>query len=292
MDTLNLIGAGRLGRTLAALWRRAKVYAIGDVLAATPAGARAAVEFIESGRPGVSLEGAQPADAWMIATPDREIGAAAERLAASGLLRPGDLVFHCSGSQPSGLLGATQAAGAAVASVHPLKTFADPGAAAASFAGTWCVGEGDPAALGRLQAAFTRIGGRPVRIDPANKLLYHAAGVLVCNGLTALMEAGLRTCEGAALPRETALALMAPLARETLENALRLGPGAALTGPVARADTALVERQIAALGDLDPRLAALYRALAAVAADLAARQTGADAAALRRLAAGLSREQG
>ena len=45
-----------------------------------------------------------------------------------------------------------------VASVHPLKSFADPATAVANFAGTWCVMEGMPAALAVLQPAFEQIG--------------------------------------------------------------------------------------------------------------------------------------
>jgi len=130
-----------------------------------------------------------------------------------------------------------------------------------------------------LQPLFERLGARVARMDAAGKTLYHAAAVLMCNDLVALMEAGLRSAEAAGLAREAALAMFGPLVRETLDNVFRIGSLRALTGPVARGDAAVVARQHQALQALDPRLAEAYRALAAVALDLA-RQQGTDAAAL------------
>jgi predicted short-subunit dehydrogenase-like oxidoreductase (DUF2520 family) len=66
--------------------------------------------------------------------------------------------------------------------------------------------------------------------------------------------------------------MMAPLVRETLDNVFALGTVRALTGPVARGDAAVVTRQLEALGRLDPRIAAAYRALNAIALDLARAQ--------------------
>ena len=50
---------------------------------------------------------------------------------------------------------------------------------------------------------------------------------------------------------------------------LALGPAAALTGPAARGDTALVERQGQAITALDTEAGAAYAALSAMAARLA-----------------------
>jgi predicted short-subunit dehydrogenase-like oxidoreductase (DUF2520 family) len=116
-------------------------------------------------------------------------------------------------------------------------------------------------------------------MDAAGKTLYHAAAVLMCNDLVALLEAGLRSAEAAGLARGAALEMFAPLVRETLDNVFRLGPARALTGPVLRGDAAVVQAQHGALEALDPRLAGVYRALAVVALELA-RAQGANPAAL------------
>ncbi len=278
--TLNLIGPGRAGRTLAALLARGGACVLQDVLGTSFANTEAATAFIGGGRAVRGLPEMRPAALWLLTPPDVAIAPVASALAASGAIRSGDVVFHCSGSQPSSLLAPLADAGARIAGVHPLKSFADPAAALQSFAGTWCTVEGDAAALEILRPLFEGLGARVVPLDAAGKTLYHAASVLVCNDLVALMEAGLRLYEKAGIGRATAQGMMEPLVRETLDNVFALGTVRALTGPVARGDADVVARQLKALADADPEVEAVYRALAAVALDLARRQGGAPPAAL------------
>ena len=283
MTTINIVGAGRVGRTLAALWQQHGVFTIGAVGNRTVDSAREAVAFIGAGTVAGALAGMPAADAWLLATPDRDIAPVAASLGASGLLRANDVVFHCSGALASDVLRATLSTAVAVASVHPLKTFADPRAAMRSFAGTFCAAEGDSAALHLLLPAFERIGARVSTIDTSAKTLYHAASVMVCNALTALMEAGLQCYGKAGFSRDTAGAMMEPLVRETVDNVFSLGTVRALTGPIARGDHEVVARQLAALQLSEPDLAAVYRALGRVAVALSAVQGGTDETALAQL---------
>ncbi len=285
--TLNIIGPGRVGRTLGALLARKGPCTIQDVLSAEFATAESAVAFIGAGRAVRRLNDMRPAALWLLTPPDGTIAGMAVALAAADLMRAGDTVFHCSGAQAASILSPLAGAGAQLASVHPLKSIAEPAAAVESFAGTWCTVEGDAAALAVLCPLFEQLGARVARINPAGKTLYHAASVLVCNDLTALMESGLRAYEAAGLDRSTAQSMMEPLVRETLDNVFALGTVRALTGPVARGDAAVVERQLDALAALDPRIAAAYRALNAIALDLARAQGGAPGAALDAVAAAL-----
>lgn len=277
---LNVIGGGRAGRTLARVFALKGAFAIGDVLDPMPAAGAAAVAFIGSGRAVGALADMHPADVWMLTPPDDQIVASGQALAASGLLKAGNTVFHCSGALPSRDLAAAVGGTAAVASVHPLKSFADPALAARSFDGTYCAAEGDAAALAVLKPAFAAIGARVSEIDPAFKTIYHAASVIVCNYLTALLETGIRSYEKSGFKRDDALRVMEPLVRETLDNIFRLGTVDALTGPIARGDHAVVARQVEALAAWDPRVAAIYGQLGAVAVDLARAQGNADPKAL------------
>ncbi len=290
--TLNIIGCGRAGRTLATLWARSRAFEIGDVLDRTLEKSADAVAFIGSGRAAGGVAGMRGADAWMLTPPDDQIVACCAALAQSGLLMPGNIVFHCSGALPASDLAPAAARGAAVASVHPLKSFADPAIAARTFSGTYCAADGDPAALAVLRTAFERIGGIVSDIDPGFKTVYHAASVIVCNYLTALLETGVRCYEKAGFTRDDALRMMEPLVRETLDNVFKLGTVKALTGPIARGDHAVVARQVEALAAWEPRIAALYKGLGAVAVELARAQGKADAgalAAIERVFSGNSR---
>ena len=289
---LNIIGCGRLGRTLARLWRDAGVFESGDINDHTPDKSRAAVAFIGGGRACAHTADMRAADLWLLAPPDDRIALCCEELVASAPLATGNIVFHCSGALSSAVLSAAVARGAAVASVHPLKTFADVSAAILTFNGSRCAAEGDAAALSVLQPAFERIGAQVFAINAPAKTLYHAASVIMCNYLTALLETGARSFEAAGLPRDEAMRMVEPLVRETLDNVFALGPARALTGPIVRGDVEVVRRQVEALTVLDPHVAEVYRSLGVIATQLAAAQSGAKPAALAAIEALLQSPRG
>jgi predicted short-subunit dehydrogenase-like oxidoreductase (DUF2520 family) len=289
MHTLNVVGAGRVGRTLASLWTEKHTFLVQDVLDGTREGAEAAVAFMGEGVAVSTIAGMRSADVWMISTPDREIVPAVQQVRGAGMLRPGDVVFQCSGSLPSSELKAVAPQDVYVGSVHPLKSFAETAEAVRTFAGTPCAAEGDRAALQVLVPAFERIGGRVSEIDPRFKTIYHAASVIVCNYLAALLETGLRCYEKAALDRATAMRMMEPIVRETLENVLKLGTARALTGPIVRGDVTVVANHLRALDAWEPRVGAIYRELGAIALDLARERGEADTDTLARMEALLNR---
>ena len=269
--TLNIVGAGHVGRVLGRLFAARGIFSVQDVLTRGSDSARAAVAFIGAGQAANGAAGLRAAQVWMLAVPDDRIGAAAAMLAAALPLQ-GAVVFHCSGAKASDELAALRQAGAFVASVHPVRSFADPGAVAESFAGTWCGVEGDPEALALLEPAFKAIGARFVPIDPAAKTVYHAAAVFASNYLVTVLDAALRAYAAAGVPPEVARELARPLASEALANVFRIGPEAALSGPVARGDFATVARQQDAVTGWDPDTGRLYAALVAATSDLARRK--------------------
>jgi len=257
---LNIVGAGHVGRTLGRLFAAHGAFAVQDVLTRSSASASEAVGFIGAGHAVADLAGLRPAAVWMLAVGDDAIAPACAALAAAGLLRDA-VVFHCSGAKASTELQAAQDAGARVASVHPVRSFADPESVAAAFDGTWCGVEGDADALALLAPAFEAIGARLVPIDAAAKTVYHAASVFASNYLVTVLDAALRAYVAAGVPEEVARELARPLASETLANVFRLGPAVALSGPVARGDLATVARQQAAVAHWDAPTGRLYAAL-------------------------------
>ena len=273
--TLNIVGAGHVGRVLGRLFAASGVFAVQDVLTRSEASAVEAVDFIGAGRALAHARQLRPAQVWMLAVGDDAIAPVCEALAAAGRLADA-VVFHCSGAKASNELQAASRAGAQVASVHPVRSFADPQAVADGFAGTWCGVEGDAAALAQLRPAFEAIGARLVAIDDAAKTVYHAASVFASNYLVTVLDAALRAYAAAGVPEEVARELARPLATETLANVFRLGPAAALSGPVARGDMATVARQHAALADWNGPTADLYQALVEATTLLAARKRRGD----------------
>lgn len=260
MHGLTVIGGGHVGRVLGRLFSVAGVFAVQDVLARSDQSATRAAAFIGSGAAAASYAALRPAEVFMLTVTDDQIAPACEALAASVPLK-GAVVFHCSGALASDRLQAARAAGAYVASVHPIRSFADVDAVAAGFAGTFCGVEGDQQALDVLLPALAAIGARAVQIDPAAKTVYHAAAVFASNYLVTVIDAALRAYQAAGIPEAVARELARPLALESMENAFRLGAAPALTGPVARGDMATVLRQQDAVMAWDAATGQLYRAL-------------------------------
>lgn len=270
--TLNIVGCGRLGRTLGRLWHINDTFVLQDVVNRSQASASEATQFIGAGRPLDSCADLRPAQITMIATPDGEIDAAGRALVRSGTLAPGHIVFHCSGALPAGILAEVAALGVATASLHPIRSFADPHHATAHFGGTWCGLEGDERATPVLAVACDAIGAHPVAIDPHHKSIYHAAAVFASNYLVTVLDVSLQAYEKAGVPRDTALKLIEPLVRGTVDNAFSIGTTKALSGPIARGDTATAVRQYRALSAWDRRIGRLYKALAKPTLQIARRR--------------------
>jgi len=274
---LNFIGCGQLGKALGSLWHNNSAVIIGDVLTRSMSSAKIAVATIGAGKPVDSITTMQRADIYLVACADDDIEPCSQQLADSGLLLKNDVVFHCSGSQSSALLQACQDSGAFIASIHPIKSFANPVLAIQSFAGTYCGVEGDESALTILSPIFTAIGANLVAINAKHKTLYHAASVIASNYLVTLQEISLQTFEKAGVSRQEAMAILQPIVNGTVDNVFRLGTTAALTGPIARGDAKVVGAQLSAMEAWDEELAALYRQLGLLSLPLANGQGNASA---------------
>ncbi|MGV3654204.1 MAG: Rossmann-like and DUF2520 domain-containing protein [Noviherbaspirillum sp.] len=272
--TLTILGGGKVGKSLGRLWHMHGIFTIQDVLSRSMDHARQAVTFIGAGRAVTAISELRPADIVLVSTPDDRILACARELAESGLLSGRSIVFHCSGSLPSGALEAATLAGAAVASIHPVRSFADPEQVVRSFAQTWCGAEGDRRALDMLEPAFTALGGRIVPVDASNKLLYHSAAVFASNYLVTLLDVALQAYGKAGIPPDAARGMLEPLVRKTVDNVFLHGPEQALSGPIARGDRVTVARQYRAVNAWDPRFGALYRHLGRATFNLARRKRG------------------
>jgi predicted short-subunit dehydrogenase-like oxidoreductase (DUF2520 family) len=257
--SLNIVGAGRVGKTLGRLWHGKNIFVLRSVITHTPENADA-VKFIGAGTSALS-----PAAVTLITVPDDSI----EAVCRSLIFEKGAVVFHCSGALPSSVLASAKKQGAYIASLHPVKSFADPARAVETFAGTWCAAEGDKEALAILVPAFEAIGARIFAVDPAQKTAYHTASVFASNYMPPLMEAALDCLARAGVARPDALRILEPIVRETVDNVFALGPAGALTGPAARGDAGTVARQKEALAAWNGDYAALYELLARLASGLA-----------------------
>lgn len=283
MKTLTIIGCGLVGKTLGKLFVSRELVRILQVLNRSQDSTQRAIEFLQQGSAAACFSDLEPADLILVSTSDGAIAQCASLLRESRAIHHGTIVFHCSGSQPSSLLAVLRQNGARIASVHPVKSFADPSSSVASFPGTYCGLEGDDEAVQFLTRIFEDCGGRTFPINPDFKLLYHAGTVIVCNYLTALLEAGLQCYEKAGIARPTAMALMQPIVEGTIANSFKLGPVKALTGPIARGEEELVRKQDKAIADWSSLISRVYRTMGTVAVNLSLIQGNASALSLQHI---------
>ncbi|MBX9800875.1 MAG: DUF2520 domain-containing protein [Burkholderiaceae bacterium] len=271
-QTLSIIGCGKVGQTLARLWVQHQTVQLLDILNTSIASGARAAAFAGAGRVANSYADLQAADICLIAAPDDQIAACCDALASSGRLSATSIVFHCSGALSSSILSSASACGAAVASIHPIRSFAVPEKVAADFVGTYCGMEGDQTAVDILAPIFAAIGAQTVPIQREKKVLYHAGAVFASNYLVTLLDTAVQTYAQAGIPQDVALKMIASLVRETSENVLQIGPEQALTGPIARGDIATVVKQYRAVNGWDKRYGKLYKHMGKLTAELARRK--------------------
>ena len=241
---LAVVGAGRVGTSLAVQWRRAghRIVAVAGGTA-TP---KRAARFL----PGVpvldAVGAAKAAEVVVIATPDAAIGPVCGELAAAGALDGPDAVVHASGATALDALAPAAAAGASTLSVHPLQTCPTVEAGVERIPGsTFAVTATDDEAYALGERLARDAGGRPVRIDDERKPLYHAAAVFASNYLVTVTALAEEIALAAGIERP--IEALAPLQEATLANIGRVGTAEALTGPAIRGDAITLQRNLEAL---------------------------------------------
>jgi predicted short-subunit dehydrogenase-like oxidoreductase (DUF2520 family) len=277
-NAIGIVGAGRVAQALGRL-----LYEAGEPVSAiasrTSDHAKAAAAFIGPAVESCSCPDlARRVSRVLVCVPDASIEAVARALDGFE-----GIALHTAGARGPEALAALEARGVACGVLHPLQTIAGPDEGVSALAGIAFAVWGDEAALRWAERIAAIAGGRILRIDPASRPLYHAAAVMASNYVVSMLSAAQTLMEAAGVGADEARAALAPLARTSLENALRLGPAAALTGPIERGDLATVAAHLKALAAAPERIQNLYRAagLEALAiAGLDAARTAAMAKAL------------
>ena len=281
-ERIGFIGAGRVGCALGVAFARAGWPVV--AVASRDASRRDRFVSLVPGAHAVAGAAAiaDEVDLVFLTVPDDALADVAARLR----LYAGQAAVHTSGALGSDVLEPARAAGTATGSFHPLVAFAEQEAALAALPGATVAVEGSEDLVALLADLATDIGAQPVRLPPSGKQAYHAAAVLAAGGFVGLLDGVAEVARGAGLDEAGALAIYAPLIRQSLANAERLGVEAALTGPFVRGDEGTIRAHLGALSRLAPGALDLYRAVARRELDMAIRRGELDearATSLRRL---------
>lgn len=221
-------------------------------------------------------------DAIILAVRDQAIAEAAEQVMQESGAGQEVVLLHCAGSIPpaevlAGQVGRVRGVGL----LHPLRALssADP---TPSLRGAVMAICGEEAARTMAEDLALRAGGRPLHLEPEQLAAYHAAAVMAAGHVAALLDQAAQVLMGVGLPRRQAEEAMGQLCASAARNVEVVGLPAALTGPFARGDTGTVSRHLQAL---PAEAAALYRAIAPYALDVARRKGTAPAESLERIEA-------
>lgn len=213
-------------------------------------------------------------DLLLIAVADPALGAVAGQLSR----RPqASVVLHVSGHHDAGILEALDRGPTETGSIHPLRAFPAPSRNLDDARGLVFAVDGRPAALSVARSLATALGGRPLEISGPSRLAYHLAASLAAGGVLTVLSAAEELAAAAGLPADILPAYL-DLARGAMDRAgdrmgggetgqARAGPSdafaGAITGPMARDDRPVIERQRQALDGLAPQLLPLFDTLAA-----------------------------
>jgi len=260
-----VIGCGRLGKTLAFLWKMADLISVQNIYNTSVESAKSAVAFIGEGEVCQTIAELQPSNIYLIAAPDDKIEALCQQLAKQAKFNAGNLVFHCSGLHTSDCLDAAKSLGCYTASLHPIFSFSDPINDVHHFAGTYCSFEGSLQAFDQISTLVQGIGGQLFQIAKAQKGLYHVASVFASTYLVTLSIIAEACYRKAGLSDELSKPLTHRLMQQSLHS-IKRSPSMkdALTGPIQRGDSNAIQQHINTLQPFTD-LQGIYKSLGKVA---------------------------
>jgi predicted short-subunit dehydrogenase-like oxidoreductase (DUF2520 family) len=258
---MSVIGAGRVGSTLAMLSYRAG-YRIVSVISQKKNSARNLARFVKCRKYSNSLSDIHPATRIiLIAVPEEDIFRIAKEISKLAHLDFSKLiVFHTSGSLTSDALLPLHLKGALTFSLHPNQSFSKISPLAHQLAQMHNVMygyEGNKETIPFARQLVKAFYGNLVIILKEEKILYHIACVFASNYSIALLGAidDLVKYIGGGIKLEHFM----PIVRTSIENAFHQTPKMALTGPIARGSSKVIAHHLLELRKTDKPMALLYQ---------------------------------
>jgi predicted short-subunit dehydrogenase-like oxidoreductase (DUF2520 family) len=260
---VGVIGAGRVGAVLAAALR-SRGHHIVAVAGESDASKRRAAELL----PGVPrlkpTAVATAADVLLLTVPDDMLANLVTQLAASGVLREGQIIAHTSGSHGLQVLEPATHLGARPIALHPAMTFTGTAVDLDRLPGCVFGVTAGPAERAWAVDVVAELGSSVMWVPEELRGLYHAGLAHGANHLVSLVTQAMEIL-GAAGAADPA-AILRPLLQAALDNALAEGDSA-LTGPIVRGDVNTVRAHVAELAANAPDTLPSYVALARATLD-------------------------
>lgn len=271
MNTVSIIGAGRLGTSLGFALLK-KGYKIGAFSCQKTSSLNESQKILKQGYPSTdNIITAEKGDIVILAVPDDKINEVIKELDGSKLLWSKKFVFHCSGLLSSKILDPLKNKGAFTASVHPIFSFSQKKIDPKLFKGIYFGLEGNQKAISASKEIIQDLEGQAIIIKAKDKPLYHTACSIASNYLIVLLDTALELMKKMNLKEELALQALLPLMQGTLHNVKKFKTSQALTGPLMRSDKKSVESHLDSLKAF-PSICEIYKRLGSQALKMAQRE--------------------
>ncbi|MCU0475975.1 MAG: DUF2520 domain-containing protein [Anaerolineae bacterium] len=277
--SLGIIGAGRVGSTLAALLTDCG-YPVTAVWSRRHTTAQQVAQ-----RLGLLVETddllavLQRAQLVFLTVSDDAIAPLVQHIAQSGKSFS-CAVVHTSGASAAEILAPLTACGITIGALHPAYPFASPFMPSLSGV-TFAIEAADATLHAQLSAVVDALGGQAITLAPHDRPTYHAALVLASNYAVTLYAAAHRLLTQLGAEKPAVDSALLALLSGTIDNIRTKGIPDALTGPLVRADLGTLTAHLDALTS-DPPTRAAYRALADLTLPLAEAR-GVETTAIRAL---------
>lgn len=264
-----LVGAGAMGRALGLRLTEAG-YPVRAVVSRSRLPAEDLARTLGAPLASDRLRDIPEVPLVVLAVPDDQIADLADTLTGAPRSWRGAVVLHTSGAQPAALLEPLRQEGARTLSFHPLQSVTAH-ADADTLKGVTVGIEGEPPGVAAGIELAVGLGMRYLVVSAADKPRYHLAAAMTSNLLVTLMGMVQEVLASIDIDRRSAMTILEPLLRGTLDNLIESSPEEALTGPVARGDLGTLRAHGLALRKDLPHLVPAYAALSVETVRLAVR---------------------
>ncbi|MFC1664343.1 Rossmann-like and DUF2520 domain-containing protein [Pseudomonadota bacterium] len=251
---IGFIGAGKCGSALAKVLSE-NGYSVIGIASRREESAEHLANQIPRAKSMLSAELVAMCGLVFVTVPDEAI----QSIAAQHQWRKGQYVVYCSGALELKSLDIVLNFGAVRGCFHPLQSLTNNTASNPFDQISFGI-EADLPLFPILEKMAHQIGGSVIDLKGINRARYHAAAVFASNYIVALHSAAARIWASAGLAADSAQNALNPLTMGAVENLKLTTLTQALTGPIARADTATIKSQLAGLAST-PDLLRLYRNL-------------------------------
>jgi predicted short-subunit dehydrogenase-like oxidoreductase (DUF2520 family) len=256
---VSIIGSGKVGSVLGKRLKD-KNYEIVSIIGRTESSIKRCADFLGCKNYSTSIKDiSSDTNLLLISAPDNTIEKVGIDLSKIKNLKFRSLAaFHTSGALSSKELYSLKLKGAKTFSIHPFQTFASISSVLTNMDGVYYGIEGKKSDLGIAKKIVKDLGGNPVIIPLELKPLYHIAGVFSSNYLISFIQNIYLIFKKLKINPEKYNSILQPIISQTLNNLDNLYPIDALTGPIVRGDSKIIDVHLKMISKKLPLLMRFY----------------------------------